>query len=101
MPPPPGRRGTRGTRATKSTAAEELAPVLGKIAEKKVIASEDYFAPLSPKNKLFGKPDSRHNGRNIHEDSPIFLPLEFFLNDTKPLLLNKWITYPCESGTVL
>ena len=31
---PPGRRKTRGTRATKSTAAEELAPVLGKIAEK-------------------------------------------------------------------
>ena len=49
-PPPPGRRGTRGTRAPKSTAAEELAPVLGKIAEKKVIASEDYFAPLRRTN---------------------------------------------------
>ncbi len=31
---PPGRRRTRGTRATKSTAAEELVPVLGEIAEK-------------------------------------------------------------------
>ena len=30
---PPGRRGTRGTGATKSTAAEELAPVLGEVAE--------------------------------------------------------------------
>ena len=32
-PPPPGRRGTRGTGATKSTAAEELASVLGEVAE--------------------------------------------------------------------
>jgi hypothetical protein len=31
---PPGRRRTRDTRATKSTAAEELAPALGEIAEK-------------------------------------------------------------------
>jgi hypothetical protein len=32
--PPPGRRGTRGTGATKSTSAEELALVLGEVAEK-------------------------------------------------------------------
>ena len=31
---PPGRRGLMGTRATKSTAAEELDPVLGEVAEK-------------------------------------------------------------------
>ena len=34
MQQPPGRRRTRDTRATKSTAAEELAPVLGEVAEK-------------------------------------------------------------------
>jgi hypothetical protein len=34
---PPGRRGTKGSRATKSTAAEELAPVLGEVAENRSI----------------------------------------------------------------